>query len=236
MAEITFPTALWALASGILPALLWLWFWLKEDTLRPEPRELILAAFVGGMLAIAPALFLERLTHSIIGGGVAMIIAWAAIEELVKYGSAYIVAFRHRCIGGVVCLDEPIDPVMYMITAALGFAAGENALFLLTPLARGDTLASIVTGDLRFLGATVLHTVASGAVGTAMGLAFSKSPRVKKIALYLGLCTAIGLHALFNISIIQGQADTIFITFSILWIIAIILLMVFEKIKSLPVR
>ena len=35
-----------ALTFGILPALLWLWFWLHEDRLHPEPRKTIMFMFL----------------------------------------------------------------------------------------------------------------------------------------------------------------------------------------------
>jgi RsiW-degrading membrane proteinase PrsW (M82 family) len=50
-------TATFAVLGGVLPPLIWLWFWLKEDTRRPEPKALIGLAFLSGILAIAPVLF-----------------------------------------------------------------------------------------------------------------------------------------------------------------------------------
>jgi len=39
-------TVIYVLLGGIVPTLLWLWFWRREDRLHPEPRRLILLAFV----------------------------------------------------------------------------------------------------------------------------------------------------------------------------------------------
>jgi RsiW-degrading membrane proteinase PrsW (M82 family) len=50
------PVFFYGLLGGLLPALLWLWFFLKEDSKRPEPKWLILAAFLAGMLAVILAL------------------------------------------------------------------------------------------------------------------------------------------------------------------------------------
>jgi len=38
----------------------WLWFWLKEDAKRPEPKRLLFAAFAAGMIAVPFALSLEK--------------------------------------------------------------------------------------------------------------------------------------------------------------------------------
>ena len=45
-------TALYALLGGILPALVWLAFWLREDYKHPEPRGLVFRTFIFGMIAV----------------------------------------------------------------------------------------------------------------------------------------------------------------------------------------
>src|SRR3989344_3045443 len=190
-------TFLWAFLGGILPALLWLWFWLKEDGKNPEPKRLIVAALVSGMLAVPIALYFEGVAKSAIQSGFYLLLAWAIIEEVAKYLGAYIVAFRSICLDKSKCMDEPIDPAIYLISAALGFAALEKSLFLLAPVGQGIFFASLITGNLRFVGAMVLRVVASGALGLAMGLSFYKSAAAKRLYFALGLCTSIALHTLF---------------------------------------
>ena len=231
MASINLEIILWALAGGIAPSLLWLWFWLKEDARRPEPRRLIFGAFVVGALGVPVALLLEKIAHGILGPGTLLIILWASIEELLKYAGAYFIAFRTWCIDGTKCVDEPIDPMIYMITAALGFSALENTLFLINPLIHGDIVSSFVTGNLRFIGAMVLHVIASASIGLAMGLSFHKGPFVKRIYLMAGIFTAIALHVLFNLSIIINKGGNIFLIFSFVWLAALFLLLMFEKVK-----
>ena len=38
--------------GGVAPALLWLWFWLKEDNQKPEPKGLIATIFFIGMICV----------------------------------------------------------------------------------------------------------------------------------------------------------------------------------------
>ena len=131
-------TLLLVLSGGILPALLWLWFWLKEDKARPEPRGLIMLAFIAGMITVPLVIPLEKMACEIVTQnsgclttgsfqGILLIVLWAAIEELMKYGSAVLTVLRRKAV------DEPLDPVIYMITIALGFAALENTFFLMNP-------------------------------------------------------------------------------------------------------
>lgn len=226
------PTFIYAFLGGLLPSLLWLWFWLKEDV-HPEPKRMIAGAFLAGVIVVPAALFFEGIVTRFIFGGIALFVAWAAIEELLKYAGAYLVAFRGKCLDKTHCIDEPIDPVIYMITVALGFSAAENALFLLTPFGNGEILAGVLTGNLRFIGATVLHTVASATIGIAMGVSYYKSPAVKAFARIIGLFTAIVLHALFNIFILMSNQGSIFLVFGGLWVAVIVLLLVFERIKRM---
>lgn len=227
---------LWAFAGGFLPSLIWLWFWLKEDKRHPEPARLIFFAFAAGMGAVVIALFLEQFAQKYITGGILLIVAWATIEEVLKYLGAYVVALRTACVDRSRCLDEAIDPLIYLITVALGFAALENVLFLLAPVARGELLAGVVMGNLRFVGATVLHVAASGAVGVALGLSFYKTRFAKHIALAVGLCTAIALHTAFNISILLNKGGNLLGIFSVLWLAVLVILFLFERLKRLRKR
>ncbi len=52
-----------SLLGGIVPALFWLWFWLREDRLRPEPKSALLSAFIGGIIAVLLALFIELIVY-----------------------------------------------------------------------------------------------------------------------------------------------------------------------------
>jgi protease PrsW len=218
-----------AIVSGLIPALFWLWFWLREDKKHPEPYLLIAITFIAGMAVVPLALPLQRLAIDLYAGD-NLIYVWVVIEEVLKYGVALAIIFWNRAV------DEPIDMVIYMVTIALGFAALENALFVLNPIIIGDYLNSTLTGSFRFLGATLLHVLASGTVGVFMAFAFYKSTGVKLLYGTLGLCLAIVLHALFNFFIMDASGETILGVFLFVWIGIIILFLLFEKIKHIEAK
>lgn len=220
-----------ALAGGIFPALLWLWFWLKEDVAHPEPRGLIVFTFVAGMFAVLLVLPIEKFAYSELRDGFFLILAWAATEEVMKYGAAYVIALKTKF------LDEPIDCVIYMITAALGFAGLENSLFLISTLQKSGLSEGLATQNLRFIGASLLHVIGSASIGIAMALSFYRDWFLKKTYLLLGVVFAILLHTLFNFFIIRGSGEDIFTVFGFVWVVVVIFLLIFEKIKRMgPVR
>lgn len=218
-----------AFLGGTLPVLVWLWFWLREDERCPEPRSLIIAAFLAGMAAVPLVIPLERAVGLVASGGV-LVILWAMIEEVLKFLAAYFVILRRKEV------NEPIDAVIYMITIALGFAACENALFLFAPLSQDLFTQSLITGNLRFIGATLLHTLASATIGVGIALTFYESPKARDIATSVTLLLATSLHALFNFSImsLSDRAGGLLLIFLTVWVGIVALIILFEHIKRIP--
>jgi len=213
-----------AFFGGVIPAFFWLWFWLREDKLHPEPRRLIIRTFVTGMLLVPIALVLQWYTNQYFTGGT-LTFTWVVIEEVLKYGGALAVVLW-RCH-----VDEPIDYMIYMITIALGFSALENAFFIFTPISLGNVSDFLLTGNFRFLGATLLHVLASGTIGIAMALSFYKKDSLKILFSTIGLFIAILLHALFNFFIIKSSGGALLNVFLFVWLGIIILFFAFEKVK-----
>lgn len=224
----SFNTIAISLAGGVLPALLWLWFWLKEDRLHPEPRSRIMIVFLAGMASVFLVLPLEKFVFTASASVVSLmtIFLWAGIEEITKLVFAYFTALRKRVV------DEPIDTIIYMITIALGFSALENTLFLSNIMDSGLFSQVIVTGNTRFLGATLLHVASSAAIGVMMSLAFYKRSSIKTIFLLAGLFISILLHTIFNLFIIKLESNMFFV-FAGIWVLIVVLMVLFEKVKKI---
>ncbi len=220
-----------AFSFGVIPAIIWLWFWLKEDKKNPEPKRFIFLTFIAGMFSAITARYISfgLINFLAIGPelGFFSILLFASTEEITKYLFAYFSALKRSFD------DEPIDAVIYMITVALGFAAMENTLYLWNIFGAGEIYQGIIIGNMRFIGATTLHIASSGIVGMAIALSFYKS-RVKKIIYLLtGIILASALHMVFNFTIINDGGGNIFKVFIIIWLVIMFLLIFFEKIKKL---
>jgi RsiW-degrading membrane proteinase PrsW (M82 family) len=233
--------ALLAILGGIIPALLWLWFWLKEDRKKPEPKIRLALTFLAGVITALLVLpiqyfsdalipFMERVTTNPLWIVSIMFILWSFSEEFAKYLAAHFTALRTKVA------EEPVDVVIYLITAALGFSAFENTLYLIAPLLEGNWLASVVLVNFRFIGASLLHIASSAIIGVFLALAFYKSKLYKRLALISGLILATGLHALFNLLIIKGEAVATLVMLAIVWLAVIVVLLFFEKVKKLPTK
>lgn len=184
---------------GFLPAIAWLMFFLIEDRVHPEPKKMVFKVFLVGILSAITAAALQLSlqatafkffgindTHKI------SFLSFSIIEELVKLAMVYVV------VKGSKYLDEPVDYMIYMITGALGFAAIENAFFLLEKAP--DIIFEIII--LRSVGATLLHALASGFVGFYWA----------KRKLILGLLIAVLLHAGFNYLIFKFSLAPVYAT------------------------
>jgi RsiW-degrading membrane proteinase PrsW (M82 family) len=215
-----------AFLLGLIPALVWLWFWLKEDV-HPESAKMLTLSFLGGMLAVVLVLPLQTLVYKIISNeNYLSFFLWASLEEIFKFGTVWFVALRGREN------DEPVDSIIYMIVSALGFVALENTFFLMDLIRAGDFYGVFITGNLRFVGSSLLHIVSSGTVGVFMALSFYKNRSRKILYTVCGLFVAIVLHTLFNIYIMNVPDNGILFVFGAVWVGIVALLLLFEKIKN----
>ncbi len=214
--------------AGVLPAFLWLVFWLKEDSLHPEPKKMIFLTFVFGMAVVPFAAALQHLLINSENGAVILslfAIFWISLtEEILKYAAAFFSSLRTKHF------DEPIDGPIYLITAALGFSALENILYIAQQI---DFLQdAILVGILRFIGSTLLHVIASALIGIAIAFSFYKSKVLKSIYVLVGIIGAVALHSVFNFLIIQDSGILTLLAFVGVWVFVIILIVLFEKIKT----
>lgn len=230
---------LFAFFGGILPALIWLWFWLKEDGSHPEPNKLIIKTFLLGILMVPVAFIFQTAINIIFWNGeveevlsrgsyitLLIVLIWAGIEEFLKYQAAK--------AGGLNSKenDEPIDFTIYMITAALGFSAIENVLFLISPLLEGNIIDAFLTSNLRFVGATLVHVASSSMIGIFGSFSYFFKAKSKRKYLIMGFILSILLHTVFNLFIINNS-NLSYLGFVTVWVFVVLLIIIFERIKKI---
>lgn len=219
-----------AILGGVFPALAWLWFWLKEDSRSPEPRRLIALAFIAGMISVVIVIPMQKFVAGYLVTQTAIFAAWSTIEEFTKYVIAWLTVLHRREN------DEPVDSVIYMVAVALGFAGLENALFLLSPLSGETAMQAILTGNLRFVGATLLHVFSSAVVGIFLAYSFYRSRLVKEWYAAIGVILASILHILFNFLILNTADEHLLRAFAGVWFGIILVLFALEFVKRIKPR
>jgi RsiW-degrading membrane proteinase PrsW (M82 family) len=220
-------TLLYAILGGAVPAIFWLWFWLhEEDEQSPEPRGLIALSFVLGAIMVLFAIVIEKDSVRFVTDKDTQTILWAAIEEILKLAAISLLLINTDVV------NEPIDYPMYFIACALGFAALENFLYLIHPIEASGTIVGALTGNLRFLGSTLLHAIATSMIGSALGLSYYLRS-YRAVYLFVGVLFAITLHSVFNFFIMKGDGSNFLSVFGFLWVVTIINILIFEKLKRM---
>lgn len=210
---------------GLAPSLIWLSFFLQED-IHPEPRKMIFFVFVAGIFAALGAYFIQAwadgrfLLMGIRSLSLPYLSSFAAIEELLKFLAAYVIIRNSKYF------DEPIDAMIYLMTAAMGLAAVENIA-----VAFDNGLVAITFGSLmfRFLGATLLHALSS----SVLGYYWARGIVRRHVPLYLlwGFVMAVLLHTVFNYFVVALDNGFIY-SIGVLVLAAFFVLYDFEKLKK----
>jgi RsiW-degrading membrane proteinase PrsW (M82 family) len=222
-------TYLIAFGLGLLPSVIWLIFFEQEDSDQPEPIKDILYAFILGAVTTFAALAVQIFVlpymvnagfslHSPVG-----VTIFGGIEELLKFLAVYLLVARRKAF------DEPLDAMIYMITVGLGFAAVENIASLINHGATVITPAALQVVVLRFLGATLLHSAASGIIGFHWALGWVRGSH-QKLHILAGLIIAIALHGIFNYLILTTGPASWALAF--VAIISFFLLIDFEELRT----
>ncbi|MGM0438988.1 MAG: PrsW family intramembrane metalloprotease [Patescibacteria group bacterium] len=189
---------------GILPSLIWLFYFLEKDK-EPEPKMRILLVFIFGVLgaglaasiqspvrdwiySLDPSLFSE--TQLLLINFVDSFFVIGFLEESVKLLAVLTGVF----LLGVKELDEPVDFIIYMITAGLGFAALENYIYF--SQAPSSMIAELVF--LRFAITTLFHGMVAGVLGYFLALSVRL---IKKSLVFVGLIVITFFHTLYNVLI-----------------------------------
>src|ERR1044071_6819213 len=132
---------------SLLPCVLWLWYFSSRTRYKRPAVRVLGLTFLLGALATVPALALNLLGQQffidIFGSTswshlVVLLFIVGPVEEAVKLLLVYFYAYRQQEF------DEALDGVIFSATAALGFAAIENVVYL----AQNDAMLVLLRGPL----------------------------------------------------------------------------------------
>ena len=182
---------------SILPGILWLFYFYRKDLHEPEPKKLIGQVFLGGMLMVFPAGYLEGfgragLAFARESGDLFLLFFYSLfLIGLIEEGLKFLVL-------GVVLrpfgeLDEPVDGMIYGITVGLGFAALENLLY--------TQALGIQVGLWRAVVTSLAHAAFTGWGGRLL----TRSDRASRFRRFLGgWWVALFFHGLYDFLLLTG--------------------------------
>src|SRR3989344_2843072 len=223
-------------AMGLTPSLVWLYYFSRKDC-HPEPKNLLAQTFLMGIIISPIAILLQfsfaQFASTLTGisqtttQNTSYFFLWAAaVEEVIKFYAIRMLIMRNPEF------DEPIDAMIYMITAGLGFAAMENILVMFRVFPDG-TQITLATWSLRFTGATLLHALSSGLLGYFLAMSWFFQNHKKKL-IFIGLIMATVFHFTFNtlLSSFDNRITALAYSTALLLIMAFLVSVLFDKIKE----
>ncbi|MBU1077046.1 MAG: PrsW family intramembrane metalloprotease [Spirochaetes bacterium] len=207
------------LILGFAPGLFWLYYFYKKDKFEPEPKKLIIRAFLLGLIIAVPVAIIESLLKGfvsplrIISPYLYLMFFYFFIVGPVEEYAKYIVV--KKSIYNSKEFNEPMDGIIYCIAAGLGFASIENVGYMI------EFGTKVIV--LRAVTATLAHALFSGTAGYYLGLAkFNKEK--EKYLIFKGLLLASFFHGLYDFLLMQKSGMIVLMAFLLLIILFISLL------------
>lgn len=211
-----------ALIFSLLVALFWLKNFRKMDKYEREPERLVFFAFLAGVLATVPSVLLESVLpfqdreSPFILRSLFLSFLWVGIvEEFFKYLAVRVTVYRSKEF------NEVMDGMVYMVSAALGFAATENVGYMLG--------FGYAVGFPRAVLSYLAHISFSAILGYYMGRAKIEG---KGHWILVGFILAVPLHWLYNSFLALGTAKTsggFYLLGLTVWVLGLILTFILAK-------
>ncbi len=209
----------------ILPSILIILFFVYSDKFR-EPRGEIFKVFIYGILITIPAYFLNSYLDAfwynnfkVSEGLIGSFLTAAPVEEGLKLSILYFFVYKMKDF------NEPIDGIVYGVTASLGFATLENFYYVYL-LADYFQTSSMSLAVARSFSAVPAHAV----FGVFMGYFFMRYSFIKKgDNLFFAFTIPFVLHGCYNLFVVSNFYISLLLIF-VSWIVA---LKLFRELKKL---
>jgi RsiW-degrading membrane proteinase PrsW (M82 family) len=155
------------LILALIPAVVWLAFFYRQDRLEPEPRTMVIGVFVLGVLVATAAAI--PIVDRLFGVG-----SWLATSPLVHLAGGILVVgtvqegLKYLAIRLSVYdsaeFDERTDGIIYGTAMGLGFATALNVGFVV-----GSGGVDLGTGAIRIVLTSLAHASFGGVIGYFLG-------------------------------------------------------------------
>ena len=180
--------------TAILPTLALLLFFMYSDKFK-EPKKTVLSTFILGIFIIAPLEVFHYGTEMILGEPIEYNAFFKAffkasfLEELFKF-----------CVLFFFCtkfteFNEPMDGIVYGITASLGFAFWENLQYIYMP--EREVTESLQVAWMRAFSAVPSHAFDGVIMGFFIGRHYFRDYKTK-INLVWALLIPVTLHGFYD--------------------------------------
>ena len=221
---------------GVLPSLIWLVYFLEKDN-EPEPKIRIILVFIFGVLGALLAASVQGPAREALYSLDSTALSETKLLLISFFDSFFLVAFLEEFVKllavligvfalGVKELDEPVDFIIYMITAGLGFAALENYIYF--SRAPSQMMAELVF--LRFAITTLFHGMVAGILGYFLALSVR---RIRKSIVFVGLVIVTFLHTLYNVLIeLMGASEGLAYPIALLGFLFLLTVLLLKSFKT----
>ena len=212
----------------ILPSILIILFFVYSDKFK-EPKSEIIKVFIFGILITIPAYILNTFlgdfwynNTKVSQNLISSFLTAAPVEEGLKLSILYYFVYKMKDF------NEPLDGIVYGVTASLGFATLENIYYVYL-LADHFQTTSMALAVARSFSAVPAHAV----FGIFMGYFFMKYSFIKKgDNLFFAFAVPFVLHGCYNLFI----ASNFFVSLSLVIIAWIVALRLFSRLKKTQKR
>ena len=200
--------------ASIAPTVALAYFFYIKDKYEKEPRYLLMKAFLLGVIAVIPVLFLEMKLNvfdasengDLVSIGYTAFIVAGLVEEGFKFLIFYMLIWRNHEF------DEMYDAIVYCVFVSLGFATIENIGYVLST---GFDIAL-----LRSVTAVPAHALFGVSMGYYLGIARFAREQYRAKYFRLGLIMPVILHGIYDFILMSRKyyMITVFIIYiAYLW-------------------
>jgi RsiW-degrading membrane proteinase PrsW (M82 family) len=216
------------LLATILPSILIILFFVNSDKFK-EPKSQIIKIFIFGILITIPAYILNTFlgdfwynNTAVSESLISSFLTAAPVEEGLKLSILYYFVYKMKDF------NEPLDGIVYGVTASLGFATLENIYYVYL-LADYFETTSMALAIARSFSTVPAHAV----FGIFMGYFFMKYAFIKKgDNLFFAFIIPFVLHGCYNL-FISSNFYAAMLLIIISWIVA---LRMFSRLKKTQKR